>query len=64
MLKDRGIDIEHEPLWRILGSSIMWSSYEKIGYDPINKREVRVIRRRITVEEGYEKLLKYLESLR
>ncbi len=64
MLKDRGIDIGNEPLWKILGSSIVWSNYEKIGYDPINKREVKVIRRRITVEEGYEKLLKYLESLR
>jgi len=63
ILRSKGVSIEKEPKWKILGSSVLWATYEKEGYNPIEKKKVKVLRRKVIVVEGYETLLKYLISI-
>jgi tRNA(His) 5'-end guanylyltransferase len=42
-----GINIAKLPNWQRVGSFLTWETYEKEGYNPIEKKKVMAIRRRV-----------------
>jgi tRNA(His) 5'-end guanylyltransferase len=52
LLLRRGIDFHELPLWQSRGTGICREAYEKVGYDPVARKEVAAIRRRMKVIEA------------
>jgi tRNA(His) guanylyltransferase len=50
LLFQHGINFNDLPLWQRRGIGLYWESYEKDGYDPIKKKPVKALRRRIKVD--------------
>jgi tRNA(His) 5'-end guanylyltransferase len=51
MLREHGIEFKELPAWQVRGVGLYWEEYEKVGYDPKEKREVVATRRRIKTDE-------------
>jgi len=47
LLKSFKIDINKVPEWQRLGVFFVWETYEKDGYNPITKKKVKALRKRI-----------------
>lgn len=51
LLFQRGINFNDLPHWQRRGTGIYWETYEKAGYDPIQKKDVTGTRRRVKIDE-------------
>ena len=51
LLFQHGINFNDLPAWQRRGSGLSWEAYEKVGYDPIQAKEVTATRRRVQVNE-------------
>lgn len=51
-LFQHGINFNELPAWQRRGTLLSWETYEKIGFNPIQQREVTVTRRHIVVNEN------------
>jgi tRNA(His) 5'-end guanylyltransferase len=45
-----GINFNGTPLWQRRGVGLYWEDYEKVGFDPVRKEEVKALRRRVKVD--------------
>ncbi len=45
-----GINFNDVPLWQRRGIGLYWEAYEKVGFDPVRKVEVKTARRRVKVD--------------
>lgn len=52
LLRQHGIDYHALPTWHRRGTGLYWETFEKSGYDPVQRQERIAIRRRIKVDEG------------
>lgn len=52
LLFQNGINFNDLPSWQRRGTGLYWEQYAKLGYNPIQEREVTAIRRRIKVDEA------------
>jgi tRNA(His) guanylyltransferase len=50
LLFQHGINFNELPLWQRRGTGLYWENYEKIGYNPIEQKEVITTRRRIKID--------------
>lgn len=49
MMFERGTNLAKTPAWQRRGVMVSWSEYEKDGYNPVEKKQVRVTRRRAEI---------------
>ncbi len=50
LLFSRGINFDKLPSWQKRGIGIYWAAIEKIGYNPVTKKEVTALRRDLKVD--------------
>lgn len=50
LLFSHGINFDKLPSWQKRGIGIYWADIEKIGYNPVTKQEVTVLRRELKVD--------------
>ena len=50
LLFSRGINFDKLPAWQKRGIGVFWADVEKVGFNPITKKEVLTTRRELTVE--------------
>jgi tRNA(His) guanylyltransferase len=50
LLFQHGINFNELPPWQRRGTGLYWENYEKIGYNPIEQKEVITTRRRIKID--------------
>jgi tRNA(His) 5'-end guanylyltransferase len=51
LLFQHDINFNDLPAWQRRGVGLLWENYEKVGYNPIEQKEVITLRRRVTVDE-------------
>jgi len=51
LLFQNGINFNDLPAWQRRGTGLYWEEYAKVGYNPIENKEVTVMRRRIKIDE-------------
>lgn len=51
LLRQYDIAYDALPIWQRRGSGLYWETFEKVGYDPAQKKERVGIRRRVKVDE-------------
>jgi tRNA(His) guanylyltransferase len=51
LLHQYGINYNDLPTWHRCGSGLYWETFEKVGYDPVQRTERIGIRRRVKVDE-------------
>jgi tRNA(His) guanylyltransferase len=51
LLFQNGINFNELPLWQRRGTGLYWENYEKVGYNPIEQKEVITTRRRIKIDQ-------------
>jgi tRNA(His) guanylyltransferase len=52
LLSQYGITYDELPTWQRRGTGLYWETFEKVGYDPVQKRERVGIRRRVKVDKA------------
>ncbi len=52
LLFQHGVNFNDLPAWQRRGVGLLWENYEKVGYNPIEQKEVVTTRRRIKVDEA------------
>ena len=64
LLLQNGIDFNELPTWQHRGVGLYWEEYQKTGYNPLEAKEVLVIRRRIKVDDQLPTQDEYSEFIR
>lgn len=57
------INFNDLPIWQRRGTGLYWEQYEKVGYNPVEKKAVNVTRRRIKVDENLPMKENYREFI-
>lgn len=57
------VNLECTPAWQRKGIFLYWQKYQKIGYDPVKRKKVKVWRRKIVVDFDLKDLTKLLKDL-
>jgi tRNA(His) guanylyltransferase len=50
LLFRHGIKFNAVPLWQRRGVGLYWETYEKVGFNPVTKQEIKASRRRVKVD--------------
>jgi tRNA(His) 5'-end guanylyltransferase len=64
LLFQHGINFNDTPLLQRRGLGLYWEEYEKVGFDPIRKEEVKALRRRVKVNRELPMKDEYSQFLR
>jgi tRNA(His) 5'-end guanylyltransferase len=63
LLFQNGINFNDLPVWQRRGTGLYWEEYPKVGYNPIENKEVTVMRRRIKIDEALPMKESYREFI-
>lgn len=50
LLFAHGVNFNDTPPWQRRGVGLYWEAYEKVGFDPVRRYEVRAVRRRVKID--------------
>ena len=63
LLFQNGINFNELPAWQRRGTGVYWEKYDKPGYNPIERKEVVAVRRRLKVDEELPMKEEYKEFI-
>lgn len=63
LLFQNGINFNNLPTWQRRGTGLYWQKYVKLGYNPIEQKEVTTFRKRIEVNETLPMKEEYREFI-